>query len=206
MKFASECCSVLQCVAIYCSVYSVLQLFAACCSVLQCVAVCCSVSQCVAACCNVLQYITACCSMLQRVAACCYTHPILSNNMFLVFWKFDVSWLIYTNESCHTWMSHITQCDMTNSIVTRLIWAGKLIRWRRLIGSLIFIGHFPQRWPIFSGSFVQNDLQFRLKRSTGWRRLTGSPVRISCEDLLEQQGRPTQSIMYVPFNNVCSLQ
>jgi len=33
--------------------------------------------------------------------------------------------------------------------------------WRRLVWSLIFIGHFLQKWPVFCGSFVENDLQLR---------------------------------------------
>jgi len=57
------------------------------------------------------------------------------------------------------YLSNVYVCYMSNLYIriTHVCCTG----WRKLIGSLIFIGHFPQKWPIFSGSFVENDLQLR---------------------------------------------
>ena len=69
-------------------------------------------------------------------------------------------WLcIYVTSLFHT---HTQRSSFCHIYMFCYIWLCTCyIGWRRLIGSLILIGHFPQKWPIFSGSFVANDLQLR---------------------------------------------
>ena len=55
----------------------------------------------------------------------------------------------------HTYIHTHTQNTFQYCCKTRLT------GWQRLIGSLIAIGHFPQKSLTFSGSFVENDLQLR---------------------------------------------
>ena len=60
-----------------------------------------------------------------------------------------------------------------HKLISRVTHAG----WRRLIGSLIFIGHFSQKWPILSGSFVENDLQLRGSYESSPPCMTNAYVR-----------------------------
>jgi len=72
VNFFAVCCSVLLCVEVRLALVEApdeMSQKSECCSVLQCVAVRCSVLQCVAVCCSVLQCVVAVCGSVLQCAA-----------------------------------------------------------------------------------------------------------------------------------------
>jgi len=80
-----------------------------------------------------------------------------------------ISWMCVWHDSSHRYVWHdsyslMCVCDMT--CFQWCIWYECRIQisatgWRRSIGCLIFIGHFPRKSPVSGGSVAKNDLNVR---------------------------------------------
>jgi len=76
-------------------------------------------------------------------------HSYLTHDWFTFDMSYGMMWPRLM--TCHTC---IMTCTHISELVMCQIWMKPHVTgWRRRIGSPIFIGHFPQKWPLFRGFF-----------------------------------------------------
>ena len=89
---------------------------------------------------------------------CTYTDEMCMNCTYriysLIYYRVVDEMVVYTYSDVyvHTQMRCVRNVHISST-------PSSTTGWRRLIGSLIFIDHFPQKWPVFNVFFVENDLQ-----------------------------------------------
>jgi len=89
-----------------------------------------------------------------NVEAC---HSVAHSHCWYTMYQIFGNTVMGTRLGIHVWvMTHSYVCDMTRHSYERFEWDVRVIS-RGLIGYLIFIGHFPQKWPVLSGSFVDDS-------------------------------------------------
>jgi len=93
-----------------------------------------------------------------------YTHIYIYIYIYVYKYTIYIYIYTYTHTYIHAVVIHIHK-NVHTYLHKHFLICNTLTGWRRILGCLIFICHFPQKSSVISGSFAEKDL--RLKASYG---------------------------------------